>query len=165
VPAPDISAAQAQQAVEMAGRLATALHYVGVLCVEFFVLEDGTLMANEMAPRPHNSGHYSIDACDVSQFELQVRCMAGLPLVLPRQHSAAVMLNLLGELWLSADGTVRAPDWMALLALPGAHLHLYGKTEPRRGRKMGHLTFTAADMPSALQAARRALSQLSLPAL
>ena len=167
VPAPDISAAQAQQAVEMAGRLATALHYVGVLCVEFFVLADGTLVANEMAPRPHNSGHYSIDACDVSQFELQVRCMAGLPLVSPSQHSAAVMLNLLGDLWFGGDGpahTPRTPDWATLLALPGAHLHLYGKAEPRRGRKMGHLTFTATDMPSALQAARQALTQLGLPA-
>ena len=78
--------------------------YVGVLCVEFFVLEDGSLVANEMAPRPHNSGHYSIDACDVSQFELQVRCLAGLPLVAPRLHSPAVMLNLLGDLWFDARG-------------------------------------------------------------
>jgi 5-(carboxyamino)imidazole ribonucleotide synthase len=167
VPAPEISAAQARQAVEMAGRLATALHYVGVLCIEFFVLADGTLLANEMAPRPHNSGHYSIDACDVSQFDLQVRCMAGLPLVAPRQHSAALMLNLLGDLWFGPSGPAQAPrtpDWAALLALPGAHLHLYGKAEPRRGRKMGHLTFTAADMPSALHAARQALSPLGLPA-
>ena len=94
--------ALAAQAVEQAARLAASMDYVGVLCVEFFVLDDGSLVANEMAPRPHNSGHYSIDACDVSQFELQVRCMAGLPLVAPRQHSAAVMLNLLGDLWFAA---------------------------------------------------------------
>ena len=79
------------------------MHYVGVLCVEFFVLDDGSLVANEMAPRPHNSGHYSVDACDVSQFELQVRCLAGLPLVAPRLHSPAVMLNLLGDLWFDGE--------------------------------------------------------------
>ena len=83
-------------------RLAAALDYVGVLCVEFFVLADGRLVANEMAPRPHNSGHYSLDACDLSQFDLQVRTLAGLPLVPPRQHSPAVMLNLLGDLWFAA---------------------------------------------------------------
>ncbi|MDP3082832.1 MAG: 5-(carboxyamino)imidazole ribonucleotide synthase, partial [Rubrivivax sp.] len=92
VPAPDVDSALAQRAIEHAGRLAASMDYVGVLCVEFFVLADGSLVANEMAPRPHNSGHYSIDACDVSQFGLQVRCLAGLPLVAPRQHSAAVML-------------------------------------------------------------------------
>jgi 5-(carboxyamino)imidazole ribonucleotide synthase len=99
-----------------------------------------------MAPRPHNSGHASIDACDCSQFELQVRSLASLPLVQPRQHSPAVMLNLLGDLWFAPDGSEREPDWAAVLALPGAHLHLYGKQEVRRGRKMGHLTFTAADL-------------------
>ena len=87
------------EAIALAERLAAALDYVGVLCVEFFVLADGSLVANEMAPRPHNSGHYSIDACDVSQFELQVRALTGAPLAPPRQHSPAVMLNLLGDLW------------------------------------------------------------------
>ena len=163
-PAPDIDGATASLAISLASRLADALDYVGVLCVEFFVLRDGSLVANEMAPRPHNSGHYSIDACDVSQFELQLRTLAGLPLVAPRQHSAAVMLNLLGDLWFAAGPEPRAPDWGALLALPGLHLHLYGKTEPRRGRKMGHVTVTAADAASARATALQAAALLGLPA-
>jgi 5-(carboxyamino)imidazole ribonucleotide synthase len=164
VPAPDVDAATAAAAVAHAGRLAAALDYVGVLCVEFFVLADGTLVANEMAPRPHNSGHYSIDACDVSQFELQVRALVGAPLVAPRLHSAAVMLNLLGDLW-HRDGAAPAePDWNALLALPGAHLHLYGKRAARRGRKMGHLTITAAEAAAARATALRAAALLGLPA-
>jgi 5-(carboxyamino)imidazole ribonucleotide synthase len=166
VPAPDVAADTAALAVELAQRLATALKYVGVLCVEFFVLDDGSLVANEMAPRPHNSGHYSIDACDVSQFDLQVRTLAGLPLVPPRQHSAAVMLNLLGDLWFagSTQTVPTTPDWAALLALPGAQLHLYGKAEPRRGRKMGHLTVTANDATQARATALRASALLGLPA-
>lgn len=159
VPAPDIGAADAADAVALARQLAAAMGYVGVLCVEFFVLDDGRLLANEMAPRPHNSGHYSLDACDLSQFELQVRTLAGLPLAPPRQHSAAVMLNLLGDLW--AGG---APDWAAVLALPGTHLHLYGKTEPRPGRKMGHLTVTADSPAAARTRALRAAALLGLPA-
>ncbi|MEO7853714.1 MAG: 5-(carboxyamino)imidazole ribonucleotide synthase [Rubrivivax sp.] len=160
VPAPDLSAEQATQAVALAGKLAAEMNYVGVLCVEFFVLRDGTLVANEMAPRPHNSGHYSIDACDVSQFELQVRCMAGLPLPAPRQHSAAVMLNLLGDLW--PAGSAASPPWAEVLAMPGVHLHLYGKREARGGRKMGHLNVTAADPSSALAVARDAAARLGL---
>jgi 5-(carboxyamino)imidazole ribonucleotide synthase len=160
VPAPDVAPAVLEAAVALASRLAVALDYVGVLCVELFVLQDGTLVANEMAPRPHNSGHYSIDACDQSQFDLQVRTLAGLPLVQPRQHSPAVMLNLLGDLWFAADGTTRMPDWPAVLALPGARLHLYGKTEARRGRKMGHLTVTAATAGQALATARVAAQRL-----
>jgi len=163
VPAPDVDEATASQAVALASRLAHALGYVGVLCVEFFVLQDGSLVANEMAPRPHNSGHYSIDACDVSQFDLQVRTLAGLPLVPPRLHSAAVMLNLLGDLWLDSASQPRLPDWAGVLALPGAHLHLYGKAQARRGRKMGHLTVTAADAPGARAMALRAAALLGLP--
>ena len=151
VPAP--LAAQAGQA---ARAIAQGLDYVGVLCVEFFVLQDGSLVVNEIAPRPHNSGHYTLDACDQSQFDLQVRTLAGLPLTQPRQHSAAVMLNILGELW--GAGLDRTPPWDAVLALPGAHLHLYGKREARPGRKMGHLTLTAdsaqAARATALEAAR-----------
>jgi len=162
VPAPDVPAALAQQAVALATRLATSLQYVGVLCVEFFVLDDGSLVANEMAPRPHNSGHYSIDACDVSQFDLQVRTLAGLPLVAPRRHSAAVMLNLLGDLWFGADDVLRTPDWAAVLALPGVHLHLYGKAGARRGRKMGHLTVTAAQADEARAVAHRVAALLGL---
>ena len=169
VPAPDVDANTQQQAVAAALQLAQTLNYVGVLCVEFFVLTDGRLVANEMAPRPHNSGHYSIDACDVSQFDLQLRCLAGLPLVQPRQHSAAVMLNLLGDLWWPAAAAPQAqppqePDWARVLALPGVHLHLYGKAEPRRGRKMGHLTVTAANAEGARQQALRAAAALGLPA-
>jgi 5-(carboxyamino)imidazole ribonucleotide synthase len=120
-----------------------------------------------MAPRPHNSGHYSIDACDLSQFDLQVRTLAGLPLVAPRLHSAAVMLNLLGDLWWPEAGPRAEPTepaWARVLALPGVRLHLYGKTEPRRGRKMGHLTVTAAQPAEARALALQAALQLGLPA-
>ena len=163
VPAPDVPADVQRQAVEATLRVAEALGYVGVLCVEFFVLDDGALLANEMAPRPHNSGHASIDACDASQFELQVRALAGLPMVAPRQHSPAVMLNLLGDLWLRDLGATREPDWDRVLALPGVHLHLYGKSSARRGRKMGHLTVTAASMGQARAVARQAAELLGLP--
>jgi 5-(carboxyamino)imidazole ribonucleotide synthase len=156
-----VSAALQDEAIALASRLAHALDYVGVLCVEFFVLADGSLVANEMAPRPHNSGHYSIDACDVSQFELQVRAMTGAPLVAPRLHSPCVMLNLLGDLWQAG----RAPDWRQVLALPGAHLHLYGKDEARPGRKMGHLTLTAATSAQAEACAGEAARRLGLPAI
>ena len=142
--------------------IANELRYVGVLCVEYFVLDDGTLVVNEMAPRPHNSGHYTVDACDLSQFDLQVRTLAGLPLVQPRQHSAAVMLNLLGDLWFDAAGQPRSLPWTEVLALPGAHLHLYGKTEARHGRKMGHLTFTAASAGEVRANALRAAELLGL---
>lgn len=168
VPAPDVPEAVANAARAHATRIAHTLDYVGVLCVEFFLLKDGTLLANEMAPRPHNSGHYSLDACDRSQFDLQVHALAGLPLVAPRLHSAAVMLNLLGDLWFDGAGTSPAapvdPHWDRVLALPGAHLHLYGKVEPRRGRKMGHLTVTASDLVSARAAALEAAAILGLPA-
>jgi 5-(carboxyamino)imidazole ribonucleotide synthase len=165
VPAPDVAAATAEQAVAQAVQLAQSLHYVGVLCVEFFVLQDGSLVANEMAPRPHNSGHYSIDACDVSQFDLQVRTLAGLPLVAPRLHSPAVMLNLLGDLWWPGESLqAREPDWAQVLRLPGVRLHLYGKAQARRGRKMGHLTVTAADADGARRIALEAAARLGLPA-
>jgi 5-(carboxyamino)imidazole ribonucleotide synthase len=167
VPAPDVDEAICARAVARAGVLATALGYVGVLCVEFFVLEDGGLVANEMAPRPHNSGHYSIDACDLSQFDLQLRTLVGWPLAAPRQHSAAVMLNLLGDLWFDDCATAaapRSPDWSAVLALPGVHLHLYGKADARRGRKMGHLTVTAQSAASAKATALQVAALLGLPA-
>ena len=137
-----LPAAQAQHAIAAAESIAQGLDYVGVLCVEFFVLADGSLVVNEMAPRPHNSGHWSMDGCDVSQFELQVRTLASLPLTAPRQHSAVVMLNLLGDLWFDG-GAARTPPWEAVLQLPGTHLHLYGKLSARPGRKMGHLNVTA----------------------
>jgi 5-(carboxyamino)imidazole ribonucleotide synthase len=130
--------------------IAQALDYVGVLCVEFFVLADGALRVNEIAPRPHNSGHYTIDACVTSQFEQQARVLAGLPLGSPRQHQRAVMLNLLGDVWQAAGGT---PPWAAVLEHPQAKLHLYGKTEARPGRKMGHVTVVADSLAQAAHVA------------
>jgi 5-(carboxyamino)imidazole ribonucleotide synthase len=161
--------ALAARAREAAVAIAQHLGYVGVLCVEFFVVDNGSeyggLVVNEMAPRPHNSGHYTIDACDASQFDLQVHTLAGLPLPTPRQHSPAIMLNLLGDVWFGADGQRREPNWRAVLSLPGAHLHLYGKSDARAGRKMGHLTITGPDVASVKAVARRAAELLSLPGL
>ncbi len=161
--------ALAERAREAAIAIAQHINYVGVLCVEFFVVDDGSthggLVVNEMAPRPHNSGHYTIDACDASQFDLQVHAMAGLPLPQPRQHSPAIMLNLLGDVWFGTDGQQREPDWYAVLSLPGTHLHLYGKLEARTGRKMGHLTITGPDVASVKAVARRAAELLGLPGL
>ena len=162
VPAPGIAPELQAQAIAASKRIAESLDHVGVLCVEFFVLQDGRLLANEMAPRPHNSGHYTIDACDLSQFDLQVRALVGAPLVQPRQHSPAVMLNLLGDLWLAHSDEATEPDWNAVLALPGAHLHLYNKVGARIGRKMGHLTLTAAHANAARVAASRAAALLGI---
>jgi 5-(carboxyamino)imidazole ribonucleotide synthase len=159
----------ANSARDAAVSIAHHLCYVGVLCVEFFVVEDGSkhggLVVNEMAPRPHNSGHYTLDACDVSQFDLQVRAMTSLPLPQPRQHSPAIMLNLLGDVWFDGNGGRREPDWHSVLSLPGTHLHLYGKLDARAGRKMGHLTITGPDVASVKTVARRAAGLLDLPGL
>lgn len=160
----NLPAAQAEQAVAAAKSVAIGLNYVGVLCVEFFVLDNGQLVVNEIAPRPHNSGHYSQNALDVSQFELQVRCMTNLPLVQPRQHSATVMLNLLGDLWFKHGDTAQTPAWEQTLALPGAHLHLYGKVDAKRARKMGHLNITAATPEQARATALKAADILGIPA-
>lgn len=150
VPSPNVTSECAARAQAATLEIIAQLEYVGVLCIEFFVLSDGSLVVNEMAPRPHNSGHYTIDACVTSQFAQQARAMAKLPLGDVRQHSPAVMLNLLGDLWFVAgDDHPREPAWEALLALPGANLHLYGKDEPRRGRKMGHVTFVASTLAEA----------------
>lgn len=163
VPAPDVPAEVQARAVAAARQVAEALAYVGVLCIEFFWLEDGRLVVNEMAPRPHNSGHWTMNGADVSQFELQVRALAGLPLPQPRQHSASLMLNLLGDLWFSTAGGPTPPAWDRVLALPGTHLHLYGKSDARPGRKMGHLNITA-DTPDAAHAvAVQAAALLGLP--
>ena len=163
---PEALAHAAQQATVS---IANYIGYVGVLCVEYFVVDDGSangvLIVNEMAPRPHNSGHYTMDACDLSQFDLQVHTMAGLPLPLPRQHSPAIMLNLLGDIWLDSAGQARTPNWPAVLRLPGTHLHLYGKLHARAGRKMGHLTITGADVAGVQAVARAAASSLGLPGL
>ena len=145
-----ISQDLAARAEAATAKIAESLDYVGVLCVEFFVLADGSLLVNEIAPRPHNSGHYTIDACVTSQFEQQVRVMAGLPLGATYQHQCAVMLNLLGDAWQAAGGE---PPWGEVLAHPKARLHLYGKTEARPGRKMGHVTVLANSLSEAGQVA------------
>ncbi len=159
-----VDPALAAQLVTAARAIAQGVAYVGVLCVEFFVLQDGRWVVNEMAPRPHNSGHYTLDACDQSQFDLQVRTLAGLPLVSPRQHSPAIMLNLLGDLWFGADGVEQSPPWDQVLALPGAHLHLYGKLAARPGRKMGHLNLIAATSAEVRANALRAAAILGIEA-
>jgi 5-(carboxyamino)imidazole ribonucleotide synthase len=138
----------AQQAQTIAYQVAEKLGYQGVLCVEFFVLQDDTLLINEIAPRPHNSGHYSINACITSQFEQQVRTLCGLPLGETTQHSAAVMVNLLGDLWQNGE-----PDWRLVLRHSSTKLHLYGKTEARPGRKMGHYTILGTTVETALKEA------------
>ncbi len=140
----------ASQACDMAAKLADAMDYCGVLAVEFFITSDGRLLINEMAPRPHNSGHYTIDACLTSQFEQQVRTLCGLPPGSPRLLSAAVMVNVLGDLW--NKGT---PRWQYLLAEGHTCLHLYGKEEARPGRKMGHFTSLAEDTKQAMRIAER----------
>lgn len=156
-----ISAALASTARDIAVRLATALRYEGVLAVEFFVLAGDKLLINEIAPRPHNSGHYTIDACRSSQFEQQVRVLCDLPLGDPSQHSPAVMVNLMGDLWRGPDKKI-APNWQAVLKHPGAHLHLYGKREARAGRKMGHVTVCDADLSRALEMALSIRRDLTL---
>lgn len=151
-----IDAATAERAVAAAVRVAESLDYVGVLGVELFIAEGGRIFVNEIAPRPHNSGHYTMDACVADQFEQQVRVVAGLPLGDPRLLSPVCMINLLGDLW--AGGP---PRFDRALALPGVALHLYGKREPRPGRKMGHLNCLAPNPEAALELARRALAALA----
>ena len=130
----------ARDAVDITMAVMNALDYIGLLCVEFFLARDGRLMINELAPRPHNSGHLTFDACRTSQFEQQLRAVCGLPLGSPElMQPAAAMANLLGDLWNAGE-----PDWAAALAFPGVKLHLYGKTDARPGRKMGHLTALGA---------------------
>jgi 5-(carboxyamino)imidazole ribonucleotide synthase len=157
--------ALAAEARATATGIAERLRYRGVLCVEMFVTDDGALMVNEIAPRPHNSGHYTIDACVTSQFEQQVRVLAGLPLGDVRQHDCAVMVNLLGDIWFPDAGATRPrePDWARVLAHPAAKLHLYGKTEARRGRKMGHVTCVAPSLDEALASARAIRRELAIP--
>src|SRR5574343_735228 len=155
----NLPAALATQAVAATRAIAEGLGYVGVLCVEFFVLQDQTLVVNEMAPRPHNSGHYTLDACDQSQFDLQVRTLAGLPLTQPRLWGPSIMLNLLGDVWLAFND---APPWDQVLALPGTHLHLYGKLKASRGRKMGHLNITGTSLDEVRATAQAAARLLGI---
>lgn len=160
-----ISAAtpQAVKAAEAAVTIAQALHYVGVLCVEFFILRDGSLVANEIAPRPHNSGHYTMNACVSSQFEQQARAMAGMPLGNAGCPMSAIMLNVLGDIWFDGPGgEKREPDWQGVLKVPGAKLHLYGKAEARRGRKMGHVNVVAPTLAQAEAAAAEVAGVLGI---
>jgi len=153
----DVPSALAAQAVEIARAVMEALDFTGILCVEFFVARDGRLLVNELAPRPHNSGHLTFDACRTSQFEQQLRAICGLPLGSPEMLQPAAMANLLGDLWSGGE-----PAWDAALALPDVKLHLYGKLAPRPGRKMGHLTALAAapgEARARVVAARAALSR------
>ena len=158
-------------AQDAAKLIANHLQYVGVLCVEFFILQDARgalsevseLRVNEIAPRPHNSGHWSIEGANLSQFDLQVRTLCGLPLPQPVQHSACVMLNILGDIWFDAQGAQTTPNWANALALPGVSLHLYGKTQARKGRKMGHVTVSAADAHGAVRTAVQVAGMLGLP--
>jgi len=160
-----VSSSLAKEATAIATAIAAKLAYRGVLCVEMFVTDGGSVLVNEIAPRPHNSGHYTIDACVTSQFEQQARVLAGLPMGDPRQHVPAVMLNLLGDLWFE-DGnakSARDPDWSQVLRHPQAKLHLYGKADPRRGRKMGHVTCLGATLEDALASARAIKRGLGIP--
>lgn len=154
------SAALLAKAEEMAKQVAEHLNYVGVLAVEFFIV-NGELLINEIAPRPHNSGHYTLDGCVTHQFEQQVRALCNLPLGAPRLHSASVMVNLLGDLWFQNNSDEsREPDWAMLNKIPNLKLHLYGKQSARPGRKMGHFTVIDSDITEALTtalAARKAI--------
>lgn len=163
VDAADAGDALSKQAGQAALRIAQALEYVGVLCVEFFVLQDGSLVANEIAPRPHNSGHYTMNASVASQFEQQVRATAGLPLADTSSLCSVVMLNLLGDLWFDpVTSALREPDWASVLAVPGAELHLYGKAEARRGRKMGHINVLGSSLAQAQERAAQVAAALGL---
>ena len=152
------SDAISHQAQKLASMVAEKLDYTGVLGVEFFVC-DGELLVNEMAPRPHNSGHYTIDACITNQFEQQVRVLTSLPLGSAKQHSSAVMVNLLGDIWPSAD---EAPAWLAALAQAQLKMHLYGKQAARAGRKMGHYTVLSANRDEAIKLAMQVRAELNI---
>ena len=156
------SACVRSDAEEIAARIAEKLGYIGTMGIEFFVSR-GQLIINEMAPRPHNSGHYTVDACVTSQFEQQVRALCGLPLGEARAHSAAVMVNLLGDLWYDGE-QYREPDWAKLQAVPNLKLHLYGKHHARPGRKMGHFTVIGEDAAKVQGAALNARAAIGIKA-
>ncbi|MBL9187693.1 MAG: 5-(carboxyamino)imidazole ribonucleotide synthase [Opitutaceae bacterium] len=156
----------ARDAERLAAAIAEKLGVVGLLAVEMFVTTGGEVLVNELAPRPHNSGHWSIDGCETSQFEQHVRAVCGLPLGAVGVREPTVMVNILGDAWFAGDGKQEAggerrePNWAALLAEPRAKLHLYGKAEPRAGRKMGHFTVRAPEIETALARAREIKAQL-----
>lgn len=151
----DVSPSVSKTAVEIARSIAETLGYVGTLCVEFFLTRDEKLLVNELAPRPHNSGHLTFDACVTSQFEQQLRAVCGLPLGSTEFYRPAAMANLLGDIWRNGE-----PNWTEAIALPGVKLHLYGKSEARAGRKMGHITAMADTVSDAVNAVRRSRSTL-----
>ncbi|WP_417549299.1 5-(carboxyamino)imidazole ribonucleotide synthase [Methylophaga sp.] len=146
---------QQQMAIEMASKIAEGLDYVGTMAVEFFVSKQGDIIANEIAPRPHNSGHYTLDACRTSQFEQQVRMLCGLPAGNAELISPVVMINLLGDVWGNSQ-----PHWNKLLTQPDIKLHLYGKKEARAGRKMGHFNVLAADTSQAIELASQTFAAI-----
>lgn len=143
------------EAIEITRNIAEALGYVGTLCVEYFLTRDGRLLVNELAPRPHNSGHLTFDACVTSQFEQQLRAVCGLPLGSTEFYRPAAMANLLGDIWQNGE-----PNWTAAMSDPNVKIHLYGKAEPRPGRKMGHLTVTSENALKAAAAVRRTRASL-----
>lgn len=156
--------AMTERATLAALAIARGLKYEGVLCVEFFVLRDGQLLVNEIAPRPHNSGHFSMNACVTSQFEQQARVMASLPLGSTRLLAPVVMLNILGDVWYPTEEDVQVePNWAGVLAIGGTSLHLYGKREARRARKMGHVNCTGRTLAQAVEAANQVVGLLRLP--
>jgi 5-(carboxyamino)imidazole ribonucleotide synthase len=144
------------EAVEIAESVAETLDYVGTLCVEFFLTRDEKLLINELAPRPHNSGHLTFDACVTSQFEQQLRAVCGLPLGSTEFFKPCAMANLLGDVWQNGE-----PNWSQILQSPNVKLHLYGKAEPRAGRKMGHLTAIAETYEKAVETVKQAKLNLS----
>ena len=137
----------------IATNIAEKLDVIGLIAVEMFVTQENDIVVNELAPRPHNSGHYTMDGCDTSQFEQLVRVLAGMPITLPKLHSPTVMVNLLGEIWEDTGGN---PDWQRALELPGVSLHLYGKSAARVGRKMGHINVVAETVEEAIYIAAEA---------
>ena len=145
-----------KHAVEIARTIAETMNYVGTLCVEFFLTRDERLLVNELAPRPHNSGHLTFDACVTSQFAQQVRAVCGLPLGSTEFYRPAAMTNLLGDLWANGE-----PNWAEALIDPAVKLHLYGKSEPKPGRKMGHITALAESVETAVASAKRSRAKLA----
>ncbi len=161
VPSPSLLASLVPKIIHASQLIAEEMGYVGVLCVEYFVLDDQTVIANEIAPRPHNSGHYTMDACVTSQFEQQVRAMARLPLGDVRLLTNVSMLNILGDAWF-VSGTMQEPAWNRVLDHPSAKLHLYGKASPKPGRKMGHINCLGHTIEEAKQACAEVATHLGI---
>jgi 5-(carboxyamino)imidazole ribonucleotide synthase len=161
VPSPSLQASLAPNIIRASQLIAKEMGYVGVLCVEYFVLADQTVIVNEIAPRPHNSGHYTMDACVTSQFEQQVRAMARLPLGDVRLLTNVSMLNILGDAWFTS-GATKEPAWNQVLDHPSAKLHLYGKASPKLGRKMGHINCLGHTTEEAKQACAEVANHLGI---